>query len=447
MKLRTHKKYLTTLILAAVASTSAFADEKINVIVKLKNTQAPFSSMMQKRSIPAIRRQSEQRRSAVQRFVKKSKIQAKHVYNSVYYGFSASVTPQEMEALKNDPNVAAVFPDKILHIVDIPDGYRPHLTSKKQRAIVDWPQVVPQGPRDSGAIHSKYKGKGQHVYVIDTGIDVTQNDIKNNLGRSQAMEVCSNYCDSDYDDDNQHGTHVAGTIAAANNTINSVGMAPEATVHAVKVCNGEGSCPTSSILGGLNWAVSNMIARGEPAIANLSLGGTDKSDKGICNETGYKGNHPVAETYCNAAHAGMVIVVAAGNDADDAKNYAPAGYDSTITVSSYTSYDAKKDEAVFTGFSNYGDTVSIAAPGRSIVSLNRHHAVSTLSGTSMAAPSVAGAAALIMEKYSQNMGFSAFLNIRQMLIDNAIQPGSVSVDDKSQSPHKEGLLNVRFLDK
>ncbi|MGB0494885.1 MAG: S8 family serine peptidase [Kangiellaceae bacterium] len=447
MKLRTNKKLVASMVFAALASGSAVAAGTTDVIVKLKNNAAPFAAMNQERTPQMMMNQGAQRKSALQSFANDNNIQPKHVYNNVYYGFSASVTEDQMKALEANPNVAGVYPDQILHIVDIPEGYTPHFTSKEHRAVVDWPQVTPQGPIDSGSSESSYSGAGQHVYIIDTGIDVSQNDIKDNLGASYAAEICvGDTCEADYDDDNQHGTHVAGTVAAADNTINAVGIAPDATVHAVKVCTGAGSCPTSSILGGLNWAVADMTARGEAAVANLSLGGFDSSDKGVCDETGYTGDHVVAETYCDAAHAGMVVVVAAGNSADDANNYAPAGYDSTITVSSYTSYDSVFGDAVFTDFSNYGSAITIAGPGRSIVSLNRHHAITTLSGTSMASPAVAGGAALVMQKHSQSLDYSAFTNVRQMLVDNASQPVSTSVEDGTVRTHDEGILNVRFLD-
>jgi len=447
MKLNTNKKLVASMVFAALASGSAAASETTDVIVKLKNNSAPFAVMNQTRTPQMMIDQAAQRKIAVQSFVDQNEIQAKHVYNNVYYGFSASVTDGQMKALQDNPNVAGVYPDQILSIVDIPEGYTPPFTTKEHRAIVDWPQVTPQGPADSGSVDSSYTGSGQHIYVIDTGVDVMQNDIKDNLGASYASEVCAgDYCDADYDDDHSHGTHVAGTAAAANNTINAVGIAPEATVHAVKVCTAAGSCPTSSILDGLNWSVADMTERGKPAVANLSLGGYDSSDKGVCDETGYTGEHVVAESYCDAAHAGMVVVVAAGNDADDASYYAPAGYDSTITVSSYTTYYPDFDEVAFTDFSNYGSAITIAAPGSSVVSLNRTHATTTMSGTSMASPSVAGAAALVMEKHEQSMDYSAMANVRQMLVDNAIYPSIKYREDGSSGTHDEGLLDVRFLD-
>ena len=477
MKILNRKKLIASMVIAALSSTagSVLANDTFDVIVKLKDGNQPFvvsNKEADSKGLTLSQRHAElgqQRKLNVEGFTTKNKISTKHVYNNVYYGFSASVTQAQLDELKRDPNVAGVYEDKILHIVGSKGhgNFSPaHQTYKKRRTIVDWPQIVPQAPAESGAADSSYRGAGQHVYVIDTGIDTSQNDLADNLGDSYAAESCGwpddvRLCPESYSDDHGHGTHVAGTVAAADNAINALGIAPQATVHAAKVCTKEGSCPTSSILDGLNWAVSDMLGRGQPAVANLSLAGPADGDAGECSDTGYIGDDVVAESYCNAAHQGMVIVVAAGNSSDDAALYTPAGFDSTITVSSYTSYDDLTGEAVFTNFSNYGQgpndwstresgAITIAAPGDTILSLNRTHAVRNMSGTSMASPAVAGAAALVLEKHPQAMDFTAMQNVRQLLVDNATFPAVYSTepdgDIELNFPHEEGLLNVRFLD-
>lgn len=489
MKKLTKKTAVASLVLAALSgANSAIASEKMDVIVKLKNNAAPFSVSAskslsnQKLSPQKLHQlQGQKRQAMVKQYLSANKISPKHVYSSVYTGFAATVSEKQLEILKNDPNVEAVYPDQMYKL------YAPTLSSngsnfsaekgkkknkaqrtyKKKRKLIDWPQQTPQAPAESGAMESSYKGSGQHVYVLDTGVDVKQNDIKDNLGLSYAPQFCAwpsdnRVCPMPFSDDHGHGTHVAGTIGALDNDINALGMAPEATIHAVKVCTAGGSCPGSSILAGLNWAVFDMLGHGKAAVANLSLGGPADQEAGVCDETGYTGDNFIAESYCNAAHQGMVVVVAAGNDSDDAAFYSPAGLDSTITVSSYTSYDSLSGEAVFTDFSNYGTgpnsfsdresgAITIAAPGDGILSLNRTHATRGMSGTSMASPAVAGAAALVLEKYPQSMDFSAFLNVRQMLVDNATVPAFYSTEPDSDGnpldfPHEEGLLNVRFLD-
>ncbi len=481
MKFNAKKKLIASVVFGALASVSAASHaENVNVIVKLKDGALPFSvsssKNLQSKSMPTQKLhqlQAKQREQVLRSYLQRKDIKAKHVYQNVYHGFSATVSEKKLAELKNDPNVAAVYPDQIFYINDgslLSSSKKKKdkvlRTAKKKRKLIDWPQVTPQAPADSGAIDSNYTGAGEHVYVLDTGVDTYQNDLKDNLGLSYAPEFChwpadKKLCPMPFSDDHGHGTHVAGTVAAANNAINALGVAPSATVHAVKVCNYEGSCPASSILAGLNWAVFDMLGNGKPAVTNLSLGGPTDLEPGVCNEDGYVGDNFVAESYCNAAHQGMVIVVAAGNDADDASAYSPAGFDSTITVSSYTSYDPDTGEALFTNFSNYGvgsndwsdkesGSITIAAPGRNILSLNRTHANRHMSGTSMASPSVAGAAALVLEKFPQDLDFSAMNSVRQMLVDNATSPTVYSTEPDEDGntldfPHEEGLLNVRFL--
>lgn len=458
----------STLLLLGSAFQTSSAEDKMDVIVKLKAPLQTFSTSAQSKNAMQVSQfrieQSKLRRSKLKTFVSQKKIKTKHLYDNVYNGFSASLTQSEIDDLKRDPNVSDVFEDKMFYINPKNKAQR---TTKRKRKLIDWPQVIPQAPIESGSSVSAFTGEGQHVYVIDTGIDVKQADISANLGLSYAPEFChwpanKKLCPMPFSDDNGHGTHVAGTVAALNNDINALGMAPNATIHAVKVCNYEGGCPGSSILAGLNWAVFDMLGHGQPAVANLSLGGATDLESGVCTDTGYVGENFVAEAYCNAAHQGMIIVVAAGNSSEDAATHEPSAFNSTISVSSYTSYDELTGEAVFTYFSNYGEgdnewgdrssgAVTIAAPGDSIVSLNRTHAVTTLSGTSMASPAVAGAVAMILEKHPQSLDYSALQNVRQMLVDNATIPTVYSTQNDPDGvelnlPHEEGLLNVRFLD-
>lgn len=473
------KKLTASLIVATLsgAAFSAHAEQEFDVIVKLKNQNSPFSLSAAKQlnmkasSNPVAyhKAQANLRKSKVNKFVNQMRIQPKFVYANAYYGFSATVNETQMTALQNNPNVEAVYRDVEYQLLDAQKtAFSKNYNSyKKRRKLVEWPQSVPQAPTDTGSLNSSYKGSGQHVYVIDSGIDADHKDIAANMGLSYAPEFCfrpgnSELCPYPYSDDNGHGTHVAGTIGALDNDIDTLGVAPEATIHAVKVCTAAGSCPGSAILAGLNWSVFDMLGHGQPAVANLSLGGGDSVDAGTCTADGYVGSHFVAEAYCNAAHQGMVIVVAAGNSSSDAAEFSPAKFDSTIAVSSYVSYDNSTGEAVFNEFSNWGDgandwsslpsgAITIGAPGNAIESLNRTHGNIKLSGTSMASPAVAGGAALVLEKYPQAMDYTALQNVRQILVDNAAIPSSVVLDSDPDSgtsiyPHAEGLLNLEFLD-
>lgn len=471
MKLEFNKKVLVTLCSMALLGTSqiAAAQESYNVIVKLKNPNSPFAiskADAKKTATPQsrakfFRAQAKSRQLTAKSYARKMRIRPKHVYDTAYFGFSATVTKSQKEALQNDPNVEAVYEDKVYTIFN--RNSKRYRTYKTKRKLIEWPQVVPQAPLESGSTDSSYKGSGQHVYVLDSGADTYQKDLKANIGLGYAPVFCfrpgdNRLCPLPYSDDNGHGTHVAGTIAALDNDINSLGVAPEATIHPVKVCTYVGSCPGSAILAGLNWSVFDMLGRGKSAVANLSLGGGSDEEAGTCDANGYTGDNFIAESYCNAAHQGMVIVVAAGNSSADAAGFSPAKFDSTITVSSYATYDANNDKVAFSDFSNFGQgantwssvdsgVITIGAPGTKITSLNRTHANMSLSGTSMASPAVAGAAALVLEKHPQSLDFSALENVRKMLVDNAIYPGTVEIDDEDLSfPHSEGILSVRFLD-
>ncbi|MEU3456149.1 S8 family serine peptidase [Micromonospora sp. NPDC006766] len=179
-----------------------------------------------------------------------------------------------------------------------------------------------------------------------------------------------NSADSNNADCNGHGTHVAGTIGGA-----AYGVAKGVRLHAVKVldCAGRGS--TAGVIAGVNWVTANKIS---PAVANMSLGGGADS--------------ALDAAVLNSINAGVTYVVAAGNDNADACNYSPARVSRAITVGATTSTDTRAY------FSNYGRCVDVFAPGQSITSAwnSGDTASNTIDGTSMAAPHVAGAAALLL---------------------------------------------------
>lgn len=213
-------------------------------------------------------------------------------------------------------------------------------------------------------------GTGIRVAVVDTGIDYTHPDLL--LNYQGGYDFVNN--DSDPMDDHWHGTHVAGTIAALRNGTGVVGVAPEVNLYGLKVLNSQGSGSFSSIIAALDWAVSNGIQ-----VVNLSLGSS--SDPGTT----------VRQAFTNAYSKGLVIVASAGNAGSGTDTVGfPAKYDSVIAVASTTSSDARSS------FSSTGPAVEIAAPGSSIYSTDLGGGYYTASGTSMAAPHVAGVAALIL---------------------------------------------------
>lgn len=225
------------------------------------------------------------------------------------------------------------------------------------------------------------KGRGVHVYVLDTGVNTAHNEFG---GRAiptlesvgSQFRVCSatdKYCADDRDG---HGTHCAGTVAGSEN-----GVAAQATIRAVQVLGDDGRGSSTGIVSAIDWIVVNAV---KPAVISMSLGGPKGG-------TAY-------ETAINQAYtAGISVVVAAGNDNTDACTRSPAYVPRAITVGATTVDDLRAS------FSNYGTCVDIFAPGKNIKSAahNSNSGFVGLSGTSMACPHVAGAAALLLGQNPQ----------------------------------------------
>jgi hypothetical protein len=211
-------------------------------------------------------------------------------------------------------------------------------------------------------------GKGVTVYVVDTGVNVSHSDFNGRL-RTGFTTVNDG---KGWDDCNGHGTHVAGTIGGS-----TFGVAKEVNIVPVRVLNCTGSGYISDIISGLNWIMSNHV--GGPAVINMSLGG------------GY--SQILNDTVNTVIRAGFTVVAAAGNSSTDACTFSPASTPAALTVAS-----VGKDD-IFASYSNRGSCVDVAAPGTSIVSayVGSSTASSTLSGTSMAAPHVAAAAARVLQ--------------------------------------------------
>ncbi|KAH6986870.1 peptidase S8/S53 domain-containing protein [Ilyonectria destructans] len=225
------------------------------------------------------------------------------------------------------------------------------------------------GPGDFPAnyYYGSTGGKGVRVYVIDTGIRTTHSEF---AGR--AVWGANFISGSPNTDENGHGTHVSGTIAGK-----TFGVAKSATVVAVKVLDKTGSGTMSGIILGLNWVVNDAKSRSiaSKAVVNMSVGGAYTASVNTAVQA--------------ATDAGITIVVAAGNNGDDAGNYSPSSAPSAITVGAVDPTNYR------TWFSNYGSLVDIFAPGSGILSSWYLSDTSSryLAGTSMASPHVAGLAA------------------------------------------------------
>ena len=276
------------------------------------------------------------------------------VYSRALAGFSAKISAEEADILRKDERVDYVEQDQYVHIAGFGGGRVPPGPI---------PEVIPWGiTRVGGAVNYT----GSHVaWILDTGIDLDNADLNVDVGRSVSFIP-----DVGADDDNGHGTHVSGTVAAIDNDINVVGVAAGATVVAVKVLDRRGSGSMTGVMAGVDYVAANGSA-GD--VANMSLTG------GVYLA--------LDQAVINASNGGIMFALAAGNAQDDANKYSPARANGAniYTVSCGNSADA------WVYFSNYNNPpVDYNAPGYLILSLAPGGGTATMSGTSMSAPHVCG---------------------------------------------------------
>ncbi len=298
-----------------------------------------------------------------------------HVYKHVFTGFAGTVTDA----------AAAVAAER---------------SRRAPKQIVDdgpvqaEAQVVPTGvsragtPRQPGATNLDIPSPvDADIAILDTGI-ASLADLNVVGGVS-----CIGSDPNAWQDDNGHGTHVAGISAAKDNDTGVVGVAPGARLWAVKVLDSRGGGAFSDVICGLDWVAANAKTID---VANLSLSGAGQAQG--CADS------PLHTAVCSVVNAGVPVVVAAGNQGTDASARVPANYPEVITVSGITDSDGQPGglgpkpcygdhDDVFLSFSNYGSAVDIAAPGGCIVSYNPSGGLESASGTSEASPHVAGAIA------------------------------------------------------
>jgi serine protease len=220
----------------------------------------------------------------------------------------------------------------------------------------------------SGSYSWDFDGTGVHAYIVDTGIRASHS----NFGGRASADFDAVGDSSFGNDCNGHGTHVAGTVGSA-----TYGVAKNVRLHGVKVLGCTGSGSTSGVISGVDFVRTNRI---NPAVANMSLGG------GVSTALDTAVN--------NAVNSGVFFAVAAGNNNSNACNFSPARASQAYTVGSTTTSDARSS------FSNFGTCVDVFAPGSGITSTwnTSNSATNTISGTSMASPHVAGAAAIILDE-------------------------------------------------
>lgn len=391
-----------------------------------------------------------------QRIITGSGAEESRSYRSVAASAAKFAKLSSLESLRSHPQVRAIIPDRVLSAFakggnkGQPDGDPDPSPTLEQQ--------VPSGVAAIGAAPGAlgYLGSGIGVAVVDTGLDFAHLDITVSSSCFTAYDDCS--------DSDGHGTHVGGTIAALDNNQDVLGVAPGATLYAVKVLDDDGLGTDSSIIAGLDWIAVNAASL-SPAIRviNLSLGRPGALD-----------DNPVLRTVTQLVHSlGISIIVAAGNDPSrEVAQMVPAGYPEVIAVASSTAEEGsnrcrrnkasiRADTAsYFSTDGAYDETtrigVTISAPGErrenvskscfvhseGILSLQSGGGTTRKSGSSMAAPHVAGLVALLLEK-NGTLGPEA---IRAVLRSSARGVGQSPFDSPTSSYSfdsiREGVLSA-----
>ncbi|NBM17201.1 S8 family peptidase [Streptomyces sp. GC420] len=280
----------------------------------------------------------------------------KQTFGTVLNGYTAKLSEAEAKQLAADPAVAAVEQDQKVHL-DATQSSAPWGLDRIDQADT---------PLSGTYTYPDTAGSGVTIYVIDTGVRISHSDFGGRASNGYDAVDGDNVAQ----DGNGHGTHVASTAAGT-----TYGVAKKASIVAVRVLDNNGSGTTSGVIAGINWVTQNAT---KPAVANMSLGGSASTS--------------LDTAVANSIASGVTYAVAAGNSAANASSYSPARVSTAITVGATTSSDAKAS------YSNYGSTLDIFAPGSSITAAwnTSDSGTNTISGTSMATPHVAGAAAVYL---------------------------------------------------
>lgn len=329
----------------------------------------------------------------------------RHIYSHAVRGMAIEIKGANelriLNALSRNPNVQSIGND---------------------RYIVGYADLIPTGVDRiygfSGPGGSN-KGTSVRVAVADSGIDFNHPDLIGRVDVALSVDCMQANCPTGQgQDDNGHGSHVSGIIAASENTTGVVGVAPEATLISVKVLGSDGSGSFSGITAGIDY-LAGLTGSDTVQVVNMSIGAFCS----VCTDGNTSNADPEIQTFHNAVIAlvetGVTVVVAAGNESGDAQFAAPASFDEVITVAALTDTDGLpggtggslifpgagryKDDN-FAKFSNYGDDIDVIAPGVNIESVLLNGGTTKSSGTSMASPHVAGMAAIYARAYKDAHG-------------------------------------------
>ncbi|GAA1012997.1 peptidase S8 [Streptomyces sp. F-3] len=283
----------------------------------------------------------------------------KKTFGSALNGYTANLSATEARRLAADPAVASVEQDQKVQLADVTQTNAPWGLDRIDQASL---------PLSRTYTYPDSAGSGVTVYVIDTGVRITHREISGRA--SYGYDAVSGGTPSD---GNGHGTHVATTVAGT-----TYGVAKKAKIVAVRVLNASGSGTVSGVIAGVDWVTRNHSG---PSVANMSLGG------GISTA--------LDTAVRNSIASGVTYAVAAGNSNTNASSSSPARVTEALTVGATTSTDARAS------YSNYGSVLDLFAPGSSITAgwHTSDTATNTISGTSMATPHVAGAAAVYLANH------------------------------------------------
>lgn len=382
-------------------------------------------------------------------------LQPSQLYSRTINGFAGTMPPGLLRQLQQDPDVRLVVPDRVVVAIAAPVAPRKGKPGGGSTA-----QVIPAGVQRVGAdqVWGSVTGQGVGVAVLDTGLDFGHADLKN-LGGTLYDPF-----DGDGQDRHGHGTHVGGIIAARNNNQDVVGVAPNAILYSVRVLDQTGTGSDATVIGGLEALLTPEHA-GLVQVANLSLGRPAAGED----------DTPLYEAVQAVVRAGITVVVAAGNDCGlEVNQQVPARFPEVIAVASTTAMDGKANRrgdfipqdtaSYFTTDGNRLDDgglddgvgVAISAPGETredvtngnliqsvgILSTKLGGGTTSMSGTSMAAPHVAGTAALLLQA-NPNLPPD---QVRAVLQATAQRAGIAPLDSPTScytfDGHREGILDV-----
>ena len=355
------------------------------------------------------------------------------VYQNALQGFTVTLPSNAVLGLSQNPKVAYIEPVREVQAVGT--------------------QPIPTGiDRIEGDLNPTSSPMNVDIAILDTGVYIGTNpdgSARSHLDLNlQWVSDCTSAIfypwaggcsgSGDFQDVYGHGTHVAGIAAALDNDIGSVGVAPGAVLWSFKVLQNDGTGTTGMILAGIDAVASKAS---EIEVANMSLGFVGTSQA-------------INDAIANATNAGVLFVVAAGNDAIDASQFSPANSPDVLTVSALADFDGLpggigaptcRDDVddTLADFSNFGPAVELAAPGVCIFSTHLNDGYATFSGTSMASPFVAGAAArLIAENSMPTNSRSDVEAIKTALIGGGIPQGSeCGFTDVDSSPEPLVFVN------